>query len=109
MEAKNKDNKLTFLNESGGPISLTLHERGETPVSRCSLKMRWDGILCNTRNPEGSDLLHVTAAAPGQNSPPHLMPAASNDPAQLMEEVARMGVGRHRVYLRAMNCVRDLL
>jgi hypothetical protein len=36
------------------------------------------------------------------------MPAGSNDPVQLMEEEL-MGVGRHRVYLRAMNCVRDLL
>ncbi len=106
VEAKTRDNKLTFRNESGSPISISLQEQGETPVSRCSLKC--DGMEFSVLNPKGSDLLHVTAAAPGQNPPPQLMPAGSNEPAQLMEEDL-MGVGRHRVYLRAMNCVRDLL
>jgi hypothetical protein len=57
---------------------------------------------------ENSDLWQVTAATPGETPAPQLMPAGSNDPVQLMEGEL-MGAGPHRVYLRAMNCVRDLM
>jgi hypothetical protein len=36
------------------------------------------------------------------------MPAGQNDTVRLMSEELMRG-GPHRVYLRAMNCVRDLL
>jgi hypothetical protein len=36
------------------------------------------------------------------------MPAGQNDQVGLMKEELMRG-GPHRVYLRAMNCVRDLL
>lgn len=36
------------------------------------------------------------------------MPAGSNDAVQVMSEEVMRG-GPHRVYLRAMNCVRSLL
>jgi glucose-6-phosphate dehydrogenase assembly protein OpcA len=106
VAAKTKDNRLAFRNQSGGAISISLNERGNLPISRCLLKC--DEMEFRVSNSEELDLLHVTAAAPGETRPPQLMPAGSNDPVQLMEEEL-MGVGRHRVYLRAMNCVRDLL
>jgi hypothetical protein len=39
---------------------------------------------------------------------PQLMPAGSNDLVSLMSEELMRG-GPHHVYLRAVNCVRDLL
>ena len=106
VEKKTKENTLSFRNQSGGTIQIFLREQGTLPISRCVLKC--DSIEFRVSNSEDSDLLHVTAAAPGETAMPRLMPAGSNDPVQLMEEEL-MGGGRHRVYLRAMNCVRDLL
>jgi glucose-6-phosphate dehydrogenase assembly protein OpcA len=106
VESKTKDNTLSFRKGSAGTVKISLHERGAMPVSRCVLKS--DSIEFHVSSSKDSDLLDVMAAAPGETAAPQLMPAGSNDPVQLMEEEL-MGVGRHRVYLRAMNCVRDLL
>jgi hypothetical protein len=50
-----------------------------------------------------ADLLELEAGAMRQ-----LMPAGSEDPVRLMSEELMRG-GPHRVYLRAMNAVRNLL
>jgi len=39
---------------------------------------------------------------------PQLMPAGKNDPVSLMGEELMRG-GPHHVYLRAVNCVHELL
>ena len=52
--------------------------------------------------------VEVAVGAPGQPGMNQPMPASSNDPTELMKEELMRG-GWHRVYLRAMNVVRDLL
>jgi hypothetical protein len=53
-------------------------------------------------------LLDVSVGAPGQPGISQRMPASSNDPTELMKEEL-MRCGWHRVYVRAMNVVRNLL
>jgi glucose-6-phosphate dehydrogenase assembly protein OpcA len=106
IETKTKQETLELRHESGKAIHVTLRESGTAPISRCVLSC--GSIEFRVAISAGSDLLHVTASAPGETAQPQLMPAGSNDPVELMGEEL-LGAGRHRVYLRAMNCVRDLL
>jgi glucose-6-phosphate dehydrogenase assembly protein OpcA len=106
IETKTKNDTLAFRHESGNAIQITLQENGTVPISRCILDC--GSIEFRVTTSADSELLHVMAGARDEMPPPQLMPAGSNDPVELMGEEL-MGVGRHRVYLRAMNCVRDLL
>ena len=54
------------------------------------------------------DLLEVSRTQTGEERIPQLMPAGSDDPVSLISEELIRG-GPHRVYLNALNCVRDLL
>jgi hypothetical protein len=60
------------------------------------------------KHAKGSDLLEVSSGGAGQPETRQAMPASSDDPKELMKEEL-MRCGQHRVYLRAMNCVRELL
>ena len=55
-----------------------------------------------------ADLLDVTVFEDGAPQMNQLMPAGQNDPASLLSEELMRG-GPHRVYLRAIKCVRQLL
>jgi glucose-6-phosphate dehydrogenase assembly protein OpcA len=54
------------------------------------------------------DLLEISRTQNDETRHPQLMPAANNDPVGLISEELIRG-GPHRVYLNALNCVRDLL
>ena len=54
------------------------------------------------------DLLEVSRVQTGEKRIPQLLPAGNNDPVDLISAELSRG-GPHRVYLNALNCVRDLL
>jgi len=54
------------------------------------------------------DLLEISRSGENETALPQMMPAQSNDSVDLMTQELLRG-GPHRVYLRAMNCVRELL
>ena len=88
------------------PIRVSLREAEGEPINRCVLHC--GSIELRVSHPKNADLLDVAVGAPGQPGMNQPMPASSNDPTELMKEEL-MRCGWHRVYLRAMNVVRDLL
>jgi glucose-6-phosphate dehydrogenase assembly protein OpcA len=106
IEKSSKNNALVFGDESEKTISVSLNETAGEPISRCFLKC--GSIELRVGHSKSGDLLNVSAGAPGQPALNQPMPASSNDPTELMKEEL-MRCGWHRVYLRAMNVVRDLL
>ena len=106
IEKSSKDNALVFRDESKKTIRVSLNETEGEPISRCVLKC--GSIELRVSHSKSGDLLDVAVGAPGQPGMNQPMPASSNDPTELMKEEL-MRCGWHRVYLRAMNVVRDLL
>src|SRR5437660_6918226 len=87
-------------------IDIELREHSGEPIGR---------IILNSRDVEFivppakcGDLLEVSRGKPADKRMSQLMPAQSNDPVELMSQELMRG-GPHNVYLRAVNCVRDLL
>ena len=54
------------------------------------------------------DLLEISRSGDNEAALPQMMPAQSNDPVDLMTQELLRG-GPHRVYLRAVNSIRQLL
>jgi glucose-6-phosphate dehydrogenase assembly protein OpcA len=101
IEEKTKGNSLSFRNEAGKTIKVSLQEKAGEPIGRCAI--RCGALEFKVAHAENVDLLDV---AVGERS--CRMPAGQNDQVGLMKEELMRG-GPHRVYLRAMNGVRDLL
>lgn len=96
------ESALSFRASQAREIKVSLNEVAGEPIGRCVLG-------CGSTNEfqvihaQNTDLLEV---ASGDRK--CRMPAGENDLVRLMSEELMRG-GPHRVYLRAMNCVRDLL
>ena len=106
IEKSSKGNALDFRDEANKTIRVSLNETKGEPISRCVLKC--GKIEMRVSHSKTGDLLDVAVGPPGEPGMSQPMPASSNDPTELMKEEL-MRCGRHRVYLRAMNVVRDLL
>jgi glucose-6-phosphate dehydrogenase assembly protein OpcA len=105
LEKNAEDNVLAFRDRSKRTIRVSLSEKAGEPISRCVLKC--GSTEFRVSHSPNADLLDV--ALEGSNAERKcLMPAGSNDSVRLMSEELMRG-GPHRVYLRAMNSVRDLL
>jgi glucose-6-phosphate dehydrogenase assembly protein OpcA len=100
-EKQTAKNALDFRGPSGRAIKVALQEKAGEPVGRCTV--RCGTLEFSVAHAENVDLLDV---AMGDRR--CRMPAGQNDTVRLMGEELMRG-GPHRVYLRAMNCVRDLL
>jgi glucose-6-phosphate dehydrogenase assembly protein OpcA len=101
IEEKQKGDALSFRNESGKTIAVSLREKAGEPIGRCAIQC--GALTFKVAHAENADLLDV---AVGERN--CRMPAGQNDQVGLMKEELMRG-GPHRVYLRAMNCVRNLL
>ena len=100
-----KSNTLTFRNQSGKSIEIRMNEKMGEPISRCLLNC--GSIKFDVAHAANADLLEISTQ--GSNGGRKcLMPAGRNDPVLLMSEELMRG-GPHRVYLRAMNSVRELM
>ena len=105
LEDNSTRDTVRFRNRSKKTIMISLSERIGEPISGCVLNCgsRVFQVGHSTR----SDLLDVTVTERTAERTCRT-PAGSNDPVRLMREELLRG-GPHRVYLRAMNCVRTLL
>ncbi len=104
-EEKAKRETLRFQNETGKTIDVVLAEKKGEPIGRCLLHA--DTREYRLEHPAGTDLLDVSLGKPGQDGMHQLMPALENNPVALMHEELMRG-GARRIYLRALECVRDL-
>lgn len=103
---KNGDGALQFRANGERQIAVSLHETAGEPVSRCAIHCG-EVSFC-AAHAECGDLLEVSAIVRGEVHLSQLLPAGRNDPVALMKEELMRG-GPHRVYVRALNCVRALL
>jgi glucose-6-phosphate dehydrogenase assembly protein OpcA len=99
-------NKLSFLGPGGRKIDVELRERPGEPIAEVAVETPEVEFLVT--HAECGDLLEISRGKPGEKRMPQLMPAANHDLVGLMSEELMRG-GPHHVYLRAVNCVRDLL
>ncbi len=100
------DHRLNVTDPSGRPMVIALQEKAGDPVGRCSL-------FCGTSefrvvNPPDADLLEISHHLEGKERMRKLMPASGLDPVALVREELMRG-GTHRVYLRAVEAVREWL
>ncbi len=101
-----RNDDLQFVDSSGHKIDIELRERAGEPIGEIVLNSREVEFV--VARAKCGDLLEVSRGKPGEKRMPQLMPTGSNDPVNLMTEELMRG-GPHHVYLRAVNCVRDLL
>ncbi len=106
IEKTKDDDALQFVDSTGRTIDMKLCERAGEPIGEIVLNSREVEFV--VARAKCGDLLEVSRGKPGEKRMPQLMPAGSNDPVSLMSEELMRG-GPHHVYLRAVNCVRDLL
>ncbi len=99
-------NVLQFIDLSSHKINIELRQRAGDPIGEIVLNSREVEFV--VARAKCGDLLEVSRGKPDEKRMPQLMPAGSNDPVSLMSEELMRG-GPHHVYLRAVNCVRDLL
>jgi glucose-6-phosphate dehydrogenase assembly protein OpcA len=98
--------ELRFMGASGRHIDLDLRERNGQPVHEVALTS--GDVEFRVTYADCGDLLEVSRVQNDEKRVPQLMPAGNNDPVGLISEELMRG-GPHRVYLYALNCVRDLL
>lgn len=103
--AGRKDGELEFRRSAGETVGVALQEVAGASISRCSFIC--DDVEFRVTRGAGADLLEATVLASGTEKMQQLMPAGDDDPAQLMNEELMRG-GPHRVYLRALNVLREL-
>jgi glucose-6-phosphate dehydrogenase assembly protein OpcA len=98
-------NRFQFSNPN--KIDIELREKnGDHPLGKIVLHS--GGIEFVVAPATCGDLLEVWRSGRGETPSPQMMPAQSNDLVSLMSQELMRG-GPHRVYLHAINCVRDLL
>ncbi|MDP9253688.1 MAG: hypothetical protein M3O66_01910, partial [Verrucomicrobiota bacterium] len=95
-----------FRDQSDGTVEFTLNEEAGEPIGCCALSCR--GGEFRIAHTTGADLLDVSFGRSGEERMHQLLPAGVNDSVALVGEELIRG-GPHRIYLRAMNAVRELL
>jgi len=95
-----------FLDLNNRKINIELRERSGGPIGEVVLKSR--DVKFRVVPAQCGDLLEISRSGENETATPQMMPAQSNDPVDLMTQELLRG-GPHHVYLRAFNCVRELL
>jgi glucose-6-phosphate dehydrogenase assembly protein OpcA len=105
LDENSKDNALAFRDRLKRTIQVSLGEKAGEPIGRCVVTS--GSVEYRVAHSANADLLDVAVEGPDAQRT-CLMPAGGNDSVRLMSEELMRG-GPHRVHLRAMNCVRNLL
>jgi len=100
------ESTIGFYDCAGETIRISLEEKAGAPVNRCSLFCE-EAEFRVVALADG-DLLELTMQAHAHARMHQLIPAGQNEPVALMSEELMRG-GPHRVYLRALKAVRELL
>ena len=95
-----------FLDANRRKIDIELREQSGEPIGEVVLNSR--DVKFRIAPANCGDLLEISRSGDNEAALPQMMPAQSNDPVDLMTQELLRG-GPHRVYLRAMNSVRQLL
>jgi hypothetical protein len=98
--------ELRFTAASARHVDVNMHERNGEPVNGIALTS--GDVEFRVTYADCGDLLEISRTQNNQKGIPQLMPAGNNDSVGLIGEELIRG-GPHRVYLNALNCVRDLL
>jgi Glucose-6-phosphate dehydrogenase subunit len=106
VEKGERGNKFQFIDPAGRKVEIELREQGDTPLGKVVLNS--GGIQFVVAAARCGDLLEVWRGGKDEKPAPQTMPAQSNDPVSLMNQEL-MRAAPHRVYLGAINCVRELL
>jgi len=106
IDAVKSSRELQFTETSGRPIDVDLHESDGQPVHEIVVTSA--DVEFRVKYADCGDLLQVSRMQNNETRHPQLMPAGNNDPVGLISEELLRG-GPHRVYLNALNCVRELL
>jgi glucose-6-phosphate dehydrogenase assembly protein OpcA len=101
-EKPTSSNELRFSTPSGETVDIQLRERDGQPIHEVAVTA--GDVEFQVTHAECGDLLLISRGQHREG----LMPAGKHDPVSLMSEELMRG-GPHHVYLRAVNCVRDLL
>jgi glucose-6-phosphate dehydrogenase assembly protein OpcA len=104
-ESKNAS-QIQFIDLNGRKIDTELRESASHPIGRVVLNS--GGIEFVVEPAKCGDLLEVSRGGSNEKPLPQMMPAQSNDPIDLIAQELLRG-GAHHVYLRAVNCIRELL
>jgi len=106
IEAAKSSLELRFTETSGRHIDVELREHDGEPVHEVALTS--GDVEFGITYAKCGDLLEVSRVQTGEKRTPQLMPAGKNDPVGLISGELMRG-GPHRVYMNALNCVRELL
>ena len=106
IEEVKSPRELRFTGASARHIDVDLRERNGEPVHEVALTS--GDVEFRVTYADCGDLLEISRTQNDEKGIPQLMPAGNNDPVGLISEELIRG-GPHRVYLNALNCVRDLL
>lgn len=106
VEGKGSAKQLNFLSAQGRPIQMDLVEEPGEPVGK--IRLVFGGVEFQVVHRKGADLLEVSRGKVGEPHTHQVMPAGSNETVRLMADELIRG-GPHKVYLRAIHCVRALL
>ena len=92
--------------KDGPPIVITLEEKSGEPINGC--KITTSAAEFRIEHKPGADLLDVYFGRREGRQMRQFLPSGKNDIVELVREELMRG-GPHRVYLRALGKVRDLL
>ncbi|MDQ3199419.1 MAG: glucose-6-phosphate dehydrogenase assembly protein OpcA [Verrucomicrobiota bacterium] len=107
LQWERSGNSLGFHRADGaGKIAIKLREQKGEPIGGCQITT--DSAEFRIEHRPGADLLDVFFGRTGGRKMRQVLPAGKNDVVELMQEELMRG-GPHRVYLRAVEKVRDLL
>jgi glucose-6-phosphate dehydrogenase assembly protein OpcA len=106
VEGKGEAGQLRFVSAQGGKIFIALKEQAGEPIGRITLVS--SGVEFEVTHAMGADLLEVSRGKCGEPRVHQMMPAGSAELVRLMADELTRG-GAHKVYLRAIHCVRTLL
>lgn len=95
-----------FLDANKRKIDIELRQCGNVPIGEIVINSA--GVKFCVAPAKCDDLLEVSRSGENETAQPQMMPAQSDDPAELLTQELLRG-GPHRIYLRAVNCVRQLL
>jgi glucose-6-phosphate dehydrogenase assembly protein OpcA len=101
-----RNGSCRFVDANNRKIDIELREQAGEPLGRIIVNSR--DAAFTVAPAKCGDLLEISRGKPNEDRTTQVMPAQSNDPADLMSQELLRG-GPHHVYLRALNCVRDLL
>ncbi len=105
-EKTKSSNQLRFAAANNRKIDIELREQTGHPVGKVVLNS--GGIEFAVAPAKCGDLLEVSRSGRNEKPIPQMMPAQSNDPADLISQELLRG-GPHRIYVHAFSCIRELL